>query len=70
MGSRGLHYRAQAVAVPGGTLVTAVVARPRPQATLASLTHVELIVSIVVILALVVLVAVDRPVRACAHSTT
>ena len=54
-GSRALHYRAQAVAVPGGTLVTAVALAPT-QATLDSLTHVELLVSGIVVLALVVLV--------------
>jgi two-component system OmpR family sensor kinase len=54
-GSRALHYRAQAVVVPGGMLVTAVALAPT-QATLNSLTHVELIVSGVVVLALVVLV--------------
>jgi two-component system, OmpR family, sensor kinase len=54
-GSRALHYRAQAVAVPGGTLVTAVALAPT-QATLDSLTHVELLVSGIVVLALIVLV--------------
>jgi two-component system OmpR family sensor kinase len=54
-GSRALVYRAQAVAVPGGTLVTAIALAPT-QATLGSLTHVELIVSGAVVLALIVLV--------------
>jgi two-component system OmpR family sensor kinase len=48
------HYRVEAVALPGGTLITAVPLDPTSQ-TLASLTHVELIVSIVVVLALLVL---------------
>jgi two-component system OmpR family sensor kinase len=51
----GVHYRAQAVAVPGGTLVTAIALAPTDQ-TLASVEHVELVVSIVVVLALLVLV--------------
>jgi len=55
VGSSGLRYRAQAVAVPGGTLVTAVALAPT-QATLNSLTHDELIVTGVVVLALVLLV--------------
>jgi two-component system OmpR family sensor kinase len=56
MGSRlrGVTYRAEAVALPGGTLVTAVPLAPTNQ-TLASLIHVEVIVSIVVLLALVVM---------------
>lgn len=54
-GASGPRYRAQAVAVPGGTLVTAIALDPTDQ-TLASLTHVELGVSIVVVLALLVLV--------------
>ncbi|HYA68718.1 MAG TPA: HAMP domain-containing sensor histidine kinase [Acidimicrobiales bacterium] len=54
-GKKGFVYRAQAVAIPGGTLVTAESLVPT-LATLASLTHVELIVSAAVILALVVLV--------------
>ncbi|HUC35764.1 MAG TPA: HAMP domain-containing sensor histidine kinase [Acidimicrobiales bacterium] len=55
VGSSGPHYRAQAVAVPGGTLVTAVSLDPTNQ-TLASLAHVELGVSIAVVLALLLLV--------------
>jgi two-component system, OmpR family, sensor kinase len=51
---RGTTYRVQAVAVPGGTLVTATSLNPTNQ-TLASLTHVELLVSIVVVLGLLVL---------------
>ena len=54
VGSRGLHYRLQAVAVPGGTLVTAISLDPTDK-TLASLTHVELFVSIAVIIALLLL---------------
>jgi len=53
-GSSGVHYRGEAVAVPGGTLVTAISLDPTQQ-TLASLTHVELFVSIAVVMALVVL---------------
>ena len=52
--TRGVTYRVEAVAVPGGTLVTAVPLDPTDQ-TLASLSHVELIVSIVVVVALLVL---------------
>jgi two-component system OmpR family sensor kinase len=48
------NYRVEAVAVPGGTLVTAVPLDPTSQ-TLASLIHVEVIVSIVVVLALLML---------------
>ncbi|MGA2036721.1 MAG: HAMP domain-containing sensor histidine kinase, partial [Acidimicrobiales bacterium] len=55
VGVPGLHYRAQAVAVPGGTLLTAIALDPTDQ-TLTSLTHVELAVSIVVVVALLVLV--------------
>jgi two-component system OmpR family sensor kinase len=51
---RGTTYRVEAVAVPGGTLITAVPLDPTDQ-TLASLIHVEVIVSIVVVLALLVL---------------
>ncbi len=51
---RGTTYRVEAVAVPGGTLVTAVPLDPTDQ-TLASLIHVEIVVSIVVVLALLVL---------------
>ncbi|MGA2522088.1 MAG: HAMP domain-containing sensor histidine kinase [Acidimicrobiales bacterium] len=53
-GSAGVNYRAQAVTVPGGVLVTAVSLDPTDE-TLSSLTHVELIVSTVVIVALVLL---------------
>jgi two-component system OmpR family sensor kinase len=53
-GSSGLRYRAQAVAIPGGTLVTAISLDPTEQ-TLASLSHVELLVSIIVVIALVLL---------------
>jgi two-component system OmpR family sensor kinase len=55
VGASGARYRAQVVAVPGGSLVTAVALEPTDR-TLASLTHVELAVSIVVVLALLVLV--------------
>jgi two-component system OmpR family sensor kinase len=51
---RTATYRVEAVALPGGTLITAVPLAPTNQ-TLASLIHVEVIVSIVVILALLVL---------------
>jgi two-component system, OmpR family, sensor kinase len=51
----GSHYRGQAVAVPGGTLVTAVALDPTNQ-TLSSLTRVEVAVSIVVALALLLVV--------------
>jgi two-component system, OmpR family, sensor kinase len=51
---RGTTYRVEAVALPGGTLVTAVPLDPTNQ-TLASLIHVEVIVSIVVVLALLLL---------------
>ena len=54
-GASGPRYRAQAVAVPGGTLVTAIALEPTDQ-TLASLSRVELAVSIAVVLALLVLV--------------
>jgi two-component system OmpR family sensor kinase len=51
---RGVTYRVEAVAVPGGTLVTAVPLNPTNQ-TLNSLVHVEILVSIVVVVALLVL---------------
>ena len=51
---RRAKYRVQAVAVPGGTLVTAISLDPTDK-TLASLTHVELIVSIAVMIALLLL---------------
>ena len=51
---RAVSYRVEAVALPGGTLITAVPLDPTNQ-TLASLIHVEVIVSIVVVLALLVL---------------
>jgi two-component system OmpR family sensor kinase len=47
-------YRAEAVAVPGGTLITAIPLDPTSQ-TLTSLIHVEVVVSIVVVLALLFL---------------
>jgi two-component system OmpR family sensor kinase len=52
--ARGVTYRVEAVSLPGGTLVTAVPLDPTDQ-TLASLIHVEIIVSIVVVLTLLVL---------------
>jgi two-component system OmpR family sensor kinase len=52
--ARRLQYRVQAVAVPGGTLVTAISLDPTEK-TLASLTHVEVLVSIIVIMALLLL---------------
>jgi len=52
--ARGVTYRVEAVAVPGGTLVTAVSLGPTDQ-TVASLIHVEVVVSIVVVAALLVL---------------
>jgi len=55
VGLPGPHYRVQAVAVPGGTLLTAIALEPTNQ-TLSSLTHVELGVSIAVALALLALV--------------
>ena len=53
-GKTGPYYRVQAVALPGGTLVTAVSLDPTNQ-TLASLTHVEIGVSIAVVAALLLL---------------
>jgi len=47
-------YRAEAVALPGGTLITAIPLDPTTQ-TLTSLIHVEFVVSIVVVLALLFL---------------
>ena len=55
VGVRGTDYRVHAVAVPGGTLVTAISLEPT-QKTLASLTHIELFVSIGVMIALLLLV--------------
>jgi two-component system OmpR family sensor kinase len=55
LGSRGLAYRLQAVAVPGGTVITAISLDPTDK-TLASLTHIELFVSIAVMVALLLLV--------------
>ncbi len=54
VGTTGLHYRVHALAVPGGTLVTAIALDPTDK-TLASLTHVELLVSIIVMVALLAL---------------
>ena len=54
VGSSRLQYRLQAVAVPGGTVVTAISLDPTDK-TLASLAHVELIVSVVVMVALLLL---------------
>jgi len=55
VGANGTHYRVHAVAVPGGTLVTAISLDPTDR-TLASLTHIELYVSIGVMIALLLLV--------------
>ena len=55
VGSSHTDYRVQAVAVPGGTLVTAISLDPTEK-TLASLTHIELFVSIGVMVALLLLV--------------
>jgi two-component system, OmpR family, sensor kinase len=52
--SNDIHYRVHAVAVPGGTLVTAISLDPTDE-TLASLTHVELLVSVGVMIALLLL---------------
>ena len=52
--ARGIRYRAQAIAVPGGTLVTAVPLQPTMQ-TLASVVHVELLVSLAVLVGVVLL---------------
>jgi two-component system OmpR family sensor kinase len=49
----GIRYRAEAVQLPGGILVTAVALGPDDQ-TLASLVHVEIIVSASVLLAAVI----------------
>ncbi|MGH9029458.1 MAG: sensor histidine kinase, partial [Acidimicrobiales bacterium] len=49
------YYRAEAVAVPGGTLITAIALAPTDE-TLASLTHVEVAVSVAVVIALLILV--------------
>jgi signal transduction histidine kinase len=54
VGSRALQYRLHAVTVPGGTLVTAISLDPTDK-TLASLTHVELFVSVAVMIALLLL---------------
>jgi two-component system OmpR family sensor kinase len=54
VGSPGLHYRALAVAVPGGVLVTAISLDPTEE-TLASLTHIEVFVSFAVSVALLLL---------------
>jgi two-component system, OmpR family, sensor kinase len=54
VGSSGTQYRLQAVTVPGGTLVTGISLDPIDK-TLASLTHVEILVSIVVMIALLAL---------------
>jgi len=51
---RTATFRVEAVALPGGTLITAVPLDPTNQ-TLASLIHVEVIVSIVVVLTLLLL---------------
>ncbi|MHB8595070.1 MAG: hypothetical protein ACYDB3_12210, partial [Acidimicrobiales bacterium] len=53
-GARGPYYRGEALAVPGGTLVNVIALAPTEQ-TLSSLTHVELLVSVVVVIALLLL---------------
>ncbi len=50
----GTNYRAQAIALPGGTLVTAIALTPTNQ-TLANLIHVELVVTAAVLLGATVL---------------
>ncbi len=50
----GVRYRAQAVAVPGGLLVTAIALNPT-SSTLASVVHIELIVSVGVLVGVVLL---------------
>lgn len=52
--SRATTYRAEAVQIPGGILVTAISLTPDEQ-TLASLVHVEIIVSVAVLVAAVLL---------------
>jgi two-component system OmpR family sensor kinase len=47
----GTAYRAQAIAVPGGTLVTAIPETPTEE-TLSSLIHIEILVSLIVVVAL------------------
>ena len=54
VGASGTDYRVHAVAVPGGTLVTAISLDPTNK-TLASLTHTELFVSVGVMIALLLL---------------
>ena len=54
VGSGGIHYRAQALAVPGGILLTAISLDPTDK-TLSSLAHVEAVVSVAVIVALLLL---------------
>ncbi len=51
-GTSGTRYEAEAVAVPGGTVVT-LVARTPTDETLSSLVHVEILVSSLVLLALI-----------------
>ncbi|MHB8438831.1 MAG: sensor histidine kinase [Acidimicrobiales bacterium] len=57
VGHGGSYYRGEAVAVPGGVLVTMIPLAPTDQ-TLASLTRTEVIVSIVVALTLVLVTLV------------
>ncbi len=53
-GKAGPYYRGEALAVPGGVLVTAIALAPADQ-TLSSLTRGEVVVSVVVVLALLLL---------------
>lgn len=54
VGSSGATYRAEAVQLPGGILITAVALAPDEQ-TLASVMHIEILVSLVVLVGAVVL---------------
>lgn len=54
VGSSGATYRAEAVELPGGILVTAVPLAPDEQ-TLASVMHIEILVSVLVLVGAVVL---------------
>jgi two-component system, OmpR family, sensor kinase len=54
--SPSTHYRVEVAAVPGGELVTAASTSPS-QSTISSLTHIEILVSVLVMLVLAALVA-------------
>jgi two-component system OmpR family sensor kinase len=56
VGQPGTQYRVEAASVPGGVLIVAASVAPS-QSTLASLVHIEILVSIAVMLVLAVLVA-------------